>query len=70
MYFGDWRECRKRLTPPSLCLLVSLRRRLRDDKREDREILDYLKSENEYSQSATAHLKGLQDSLYKEFLSR
>jgi len=42
---------------------------LRDDKRESKEILDYLKSENEYSQSATEHLKGLQDTLYKEFLS-
>ena len=43
---------------------------LRDDKREDAEILEYLKAENEYSQSVTGHLKELQDTLYQEFLSR
>ena len=43
--------------------------RLRDDKRESKEILDHLKAENEYSQSVTKHLKGLQETLYKEFLS-
>eukprot|EP00577_Skeletonema_sp_RCC1716_P008538 CAMPEP_0113411114 /NCGR_PEP_ID=MMETSP0013_2-20120614/22071_1 /TAXON_ID=2843 ORGANISM="Skeletonema costatum, Strain 1716" /NCGR_SAMPLE_ID=MMETSP0013_2 /ASSEMBLY_ACC=CAM_ASM_000158 /LENGTH=750 /DNA_ID=CAMNT_0000297403 /DNA_START=53 /DNA_END=2302 /DNA_ORIENTATION=- /assembly_acc=CAM_ASM_000158 len=42
---------------------------LRDDTRENKEILDYLRAENEYSQSMTTHLKGLQDSLYDEFLS-
>lgn len=42
---------------------------LRDDKRESKEILAHLKSENEYSASATSHLKGLQESLYEEFLS-
>jgi len=42
---------------------------LRDDKRESKEILDYLKEENEYSQSVTKGLKGLQDTLYEEFLS-
>ena len=47
-----------------------LHHRLRDDKREDKEVLDYLRAENEYSQSVTEHLKGLQDTLYDEFLSR
>lgn len=42
---------------------------LRDDKRESEEILDHLKAENEYSQTVTKHLKGLQETLYKEFLS-
>ena len=43
---------------------------LRDDKRENEEILAHLKAENEYSQTVTKHLEGLKDSLYKEFLSR
>ena len=38
---------------------------LRDDKRESKEILDYLKAENDYSQEVTKHLKGLQDTLYE-----
>lgn len=42
---------------------------LRDDKREDKDILEHLKAENEYSQSVTSHLKGLQENLYNEFLS-
>lgn len=42
---------------------------LRDDKRENKEILEHLRAENEYSQSMTKHLKGLQDRLYEEFLS-
>lgn len=42
---------------------------LRDDKRENKEILEHLRAENEYSQSMTKHLKGLQDCLYEEFLS-
>ena len=43
---------------------------LRDDKRENEEILAHLKAENEYSQTVTKHLEGLKDSLYVEFLSR
>jgi len=42
---------------------------LRDDKRENKEMLEYLKAENDYSQSVTKHLSGLKDSLYEEFLS-
>eukprot|EP00571_Detonula_confervacea_P015724 CAMPEP_0172298280 /NCGR_PEP_ID=MMETSP1058-20130122/1010_1 /TAXON_ID=83371 /ORGANISM="Detonula confervacea, Strain CCMP 353" /LENGTH=739 /DNA_ID=CAMNT_0013007543 /DNA_START=470 /DNA_END=2686 /DNA_ORIENTATION=- len=42
---------------------------LRDDKRENEEMLDYLKAENSYTQSMTRHLQGLQEDLYKEFLS-
>lgn len=43
---------------------------MRDDKREDTEVLEYLKAENEYTQFATKHLEGLKDELYQEFLSR
>jgi len=42
---------------------------LRDDDREDEEILDHLKAENEYTESVTGHLRGLRDELYEEFLS-
>ena len=42
---------------------------LRDDKRDNKEIVQYLEAENNYSQKMTAHLKGLQDELYQEFLS-
>ena len=42
---------------------------LRDDDRKDKEILAHLEAENAYSQKITGHLKGLQDKLYKEFLS-
>lgn len=42
---------------------------LRDDNRKDKEILAHLEAENAYSQKITGHLKGLQDKLYKEFLS-
>ncbi|KAL3924785.1 MAG: hypothetical protein SGILL_000831 [Bacillariaceae sp.] len=42
---------------------------MRDDKRENKEILDHLNAENTYSKSVTKHLEGLQDELYKEFLS-
>ncbi len=43
---------------------------IRDDDRKDTEVLEYLKAENEYSMSVTKHLKGLQNELYNEFLSR
>lgn len=59
-----------RSSPRPASRLSRVRRRLRDDEREDEEILEYLKSENEYSRAVTAHLKGSQDALYREFLSR
>jgi oligopeptidase B len=42
---------------------------LRDDKRDNKEILQHLEAENEYSQKIMKDLKGLQDTLYEEFLS-
>jgi len=42
---------------------------LRDDKRENKEIIQHLQAENDYSQYVTKHLNGLQDDLYEEFLS-
>ena len=42
---------------------------MRDDERENGEVLDYLREENEYSRKVTEHLGGLQDELYGEFLS-
>lgn len=42
---------------------------MRDMKRENPEILDHLKAENEYTQSTIAHLEPLQKQLYDEFLS-
>ena len=42
---------------------------MRDDEREDGEVLEYLREENEYSRKVTEHLSGLQDELYGEFLS-
>ena len=42
---------------------------LRDDERKNKEVLQHLEAENEYSQKMTKHLKGLQDKLYQEFLS-
>lgn len=42
---------------------------LRDDKRENKEVIQHLQAENDYSQDVTKHLNGLQDDLYKEFLS-
>lgn len=43
---------------------------LRDDDRKNTEVLEYLQAENEYSMSVTKHLKGLQEKLYNDFLSR
>lgn len=42
---------------------------MRDMKRENPEILDHLKAENEYTQSVIQHLEPLQKQLYEEFLS-
>ncbi|KAG7367174.1 oligopeptidase B [Nitzschia inconspicua] len=42
---------------------------MRDDKRENKEVLDHLNAENAYSKSVIKHLEGLQDELYKELLS-
>ena len=42
---------------------------LRDDDRTNMTILEYLKSENEYTKSITAHLNGLEYTLYSEMLS-
>lgn len=43
---------------------------IRDDDRTNTEVLEYLQAENNYSMSVTKHLKGLQEELYNEFLSR
>ncbi|KAL3777217.1 hypothetical protein ACHAW5_007650 [Stephanodiscus triporus] len=42
---------------------------MRDDGRTDGGILAHLEAENEYSKTMTSHLVGLQDELYREFLS-
>ena len=41
---------------------------LRDDKRENKEVIDHLEAENQYTKSITDQLDPLQDELYKEFL--
>ncbi|MEY2854955.1 MAG: Protease 2, partial [Pseudomonadota bacterium] len=43
---------------------------LRDDARQDPAMLDYLKQENAYTDAALAHVKPLQDRLFKEFVGR
>lgn len=42
---------------------------LRDDKREDAEVLAHLAAENAYTEAQTSHLDRFRDSLYKELLS-
>jgi oligopeptidase B len=42
---------------------------MRNDKRDNQEVLDHLKAENEYTQKSTQHLESLQEKLYEEFLS-
>ena len=42
---------------------------LRDEKRENEEMLELLKAENAYTSQVTGHLEGLRESLYKEMLS-
>jgi len=43
---------------------------LRDDKRESRDMLDYLKAENAYADALLAPLKPVQDALYDEIVAR
>ncbi len=43
---------------------------MRDDKREDPEVLAHLEAENEYKEKMLAHTKGLQKTLYDEIVSR
>ena len=43
---------------------------LRDDKREDPEMLSYLKAENEYADRMLAHTKPLEGKLYEEIIGR
>jgi hypothetical protein len=42
---------------------------MRDDERANDEVLEHLRAENEYSGEVAAHLGGLRDELYGEFLS-
>jgi len=42
---------------------------MRDEKREDPEIMDHLKAENAYTEAQTGHLAGLRTTLYNEMLS-
>ncbi|KAL3945233.1 MAG: hypothetical protein SGBAC_000706 [Bacillariaceae sp.] len=42
---------------------------MRSDKRDNQEVLDHLKAENEYTQACISHLEPLQKELYDEFLS-
>lgn len=43
---------------------------LRDDTRSDKEMLDYLKAENAYTDAVLAHTKPLQETIYKEIVGR
>jgi len=43
---------------------------LRDDKRENTEVLDYLNAENDYTEQNLAHTKDLQKTLFKEMTER
>ena len=42
---------------------------IRDDKRENKKVLDHLHAENAYTQALTAHLEGLRSKLYDEMLA-
>lgn len=42
---------------------------MRTDKRDNQEVLDHLKAENEFTKASIEHLEPLQEKLYKEFLS-
>lgn len=42
---------------------------MRNDKRDNQEVLDHLNAENEYTKASIEHLKPLHEKLYKEFLS-
>jgi oligopeptidase B len=43
---------------------------LRDDKREDPEMLAYLQAENAYADAAMAHVRPLQEKIYQEIIGR
>jgi len=43
---------------------------LRDDDRKDPEVLAYLEAENKYFEYKTAHIKPLEDELFKEIVGR
>src|SRR5262245_23107394 len=43
---------------------------LRDDKRENKEVLGYLEAENAYKAAMTAHTKALEDKVYEEIIGR
>ncbi|AKS41629.1 S9 family peptidase [Wenzhouxiangella marina] len=43
---------------------------LRDDEREDPEVLAYLEAENEYKEASLAHLSGLRERLFEELRGR
>jgi oligopeptidase B len=43
---------------------------LRDDKREDPEMLAYIKAENAYADAAMAHVRPLQEKVYQEIIGR
>ncbi|HJL61851.1 MAG TPA: hypothetical protein QF517_07830, partial [Pseudomonadales bacterium] len=43
---------------------------IRDDNRNDPEVLELLKSENDYTESVMAHTKSLQNELYREITGR
>jgi oligopeptidase B len=43
---------------------------LRDDKRTNREVLDYLEAENAYKGAMTKHTNALEERLYNEFIAR
>jgi oligopeptidase B len=43
---------------------------LRDDKREDKDVLAYLAAENAYKAAMTAHTKALEDRVYEEIIAR
>ena len=42
---------------------------LRDETRENEEVLEHLKAENKYTEALTKHLEGLRENLYKEMLT-
>jgi len=42
---------------------------MRNEDRKDEEVLNYLKQENSYTESSTAHLSGLRSKLYDEMIS-
>src|SRR5262245_40934879 len=43
---------------------------LRDDKRQDPEVINYLKAESEYADLMMKHIDGFREELYKEMLAR